>query len=436
MKLFSTLVLIAGLALTNIANAVQVSPTGLGQVLIFPYYTVNGKFNTYFSVVNTTNTVKAVKLRFREGKASNDVLDFNIFLSAYDTWTAGIVPSSSGGARLLTVDRSCTIPTVPVEGFEFLNYDYVGDAVNDNTLTRAREGYIEVIEMATYAANDPVSVGVTHDAVGVPRDCSVINTLSNTPPDAAALVAPLPPTGGLSGTVQLVAPGQGFNASTDPVALINFSSVQIYGRCCNRFPSLVDGNSLEAYTPTNSGNWTYTTWNRSIDAVSAALTKTSLVNEFMLEPNVNGATDWVVTFPTRNAYVTSSTATAPFTNPLSPVGSCVNITMDLYKRDRVQAPGEPILPSPLPPITLIDRKLCWESSVVTFNGHNPLASNNSVMAETGYPNGWGRITFANTFASKNGVTLTGLPVIGFAAQAFRASPTMQYVGTFHHRYNH
>ena len=90
------------LGLAGAAEAVMVNPNGLGQVLIYPYYTVrNGynlggvsaaPFNTLLSIVNTTNSTKAVKVRFREGKASAEVLDFNVFLSPYDMWTAAVEP--------------------------------------------------------------------------------------------------------------------------------------------------------------------------------------------------------------------------------------------------------------------------------------------------------------------------------------------------------
>ena len=61
-----TTAVIAGLAgvavIANMANAVNLNPDGLGQVLLYPYYTVNGGQNTLLSVVNTTNVGKAVKV--------------------------------------------------------------------------------------------------------------------------------------------------------------------------------------------------------------------------------------------------------------------------------------------------------------------------------------------------------------------------------------
>ena len=53
---------IAGIAST--ANAVELNPDGTGQVLVYPYYTVNKNQQTIISVVNTTNIAKAGKGRF------------------------------------------------------------------------------------------------------------------------------------------------------------------------------------------------------------------------------------------------------------------------------------------------------------------------------------------------------------------------------------
>ena len=45
---------IGALALSNDAHAIHLSTDGRGQVLIYPYYTVNGGNATLLSVVNTT----------------------------------------------------------------------------------------------------------------------------------------------------------------------------------------------------------------------------------------------------------------------------------------------------------------------------------------------------------------------------------------------
>ncbi|HET8943027.1 MAG TPA: cell surface protein, partial [Rudaea sp.] len=72
------------------ARAVYLNPRGMGQVLLYPYYTVNAHQNTLLSVINASDVGKVVHVRFREGYNGRDVLDFNVFLSPYDVWTAAV----------------------------------------------------------------------------------------------------------------------------------------------------------------------------------------------------------------------------------------------------------------------------------------------------------------------------------------------------------
>lgn len=109
-----------GSVFATTTSAVTLGLDGLGQALIFPYYTVRSSeggdaFNTYISIVSTTTIAKAVRVRFREGRAARPVLDFNLYLAPNDVWTAALVPveDATGGTRLLTRDRSCTDPPFP-----------------------------------------------------------------------------------------------------------------------------------------------------------------------------------------------------------------------------------------------------------------------------------------------------------------------------------
>jgi hypothetical protein len=104
-----TAAVLAGLAgaagIAGTAQAVNLNPDGLGQVLIYPYYTVNGGNLTLLSVVNTTDAAKAVKVRFLEGQNSQEVLDFNLYMSAYDVWAAAII-DDAGTLTLVIPDNS------------------------------------------------------------------------------------------------------------------------------------------------------------------------------------------------------------------------------------------------------------------------------------------------------------------------------------------
>ena len=122
-SLYAALAGVGALGVTGAAQAVNVNPDGLGQALIYPYYTTNGlgtggttaPYNSLLSVVNSTGSGKVVKVRFIEGRASKEVLDFNLWLSPFDVWTAAIIPSGAG-AGIFSTDLSCTTPPVSSSG--------------------------------------------------------------------------------------------------------------------------------------------------------------------------------------------------------------------------------------------------------------------------------------------------------------------------------
>src|SRR5690554_5092514 len=109
--------------MVGVAQAINLNPDGLGQVLLYPYYTVNGGNSTVVTVVNTTDRVKAVKVRFVEALNSAEVLDFNLYLSPFDVWAANVVADGDTGAKLLTEDTSCTVPQI-VSGTSFLPWEF------------------------------------------------------------------------------------------------------------------------------------------------------------------------------------------------------------------------------------------------------------------------------------------------------------------------
>src|SRR4051812_19657135 len=120
---------IALLLLPAGAGAVTLDPDGVGQALIFPYYTVQqgrgGAFNTYVSVVNHSAAAKAVRVRFREARNGAEVLRFNLYLGPQDVWTATVAPTATG-AQLFTVDHSCTDPDVRAAQPVFGSAAFVG----------------------------------------------------------------------------------------------------------------------------------------------------------------------------------------------------------------------------------------------------------------------------------------------------------------------
>ena len=445
-SLYAALLSVGALGVTGAADAVNVNPNGLGQVLIYPYYTVRADalinpFNSLLSVVNTTSSVQVVKVRFLEGKDSREVLDFNLFLSAFDVWTASITPNAAGGGHLATNDHSCTIPAIPPGGKDFVNFAYVGSNSDKggDSLDRTKEGYVEIIGMASFSDGSTVASLATHVA-GVPP-CGITDSLVfQTSRDF--------PLGGLFGGISLVNVLSGDLYTEDAVAIDNFTQSEIYDFAGYVTPDLTAANppvSSVIYTPFLGSDpfVINSTWaGGNADPVSAVLMHDSVMNEFVLDTGAHASTDWVLTMPTKRFYINIGTGNAPRLfqrNFNQTVGACDDVGLDLFDREEFSAPGSF---SPPPPTQT--NALCWEANVVTFNNGNVLGSANVTNIPTGFQNGWARISFpfssnftvvtphklinvTNTvivdgvtggISRAQTVTYFGLPVVGFAVQNF------------------
>ena len=161
-----------GALFSTTCSAVEWNPDGLGQALIYPYYTVrNGgddnAWNTYISVVNSTSSAKAVRVHVREGRHGRSALDFNLYLAPNGVWTGAFIPRSGSAdapAGLITADHSCTDPVIGPEGVTLSNAAFSG-SLDDGYgigLDRTREGYVEMLEMATLTG--PSALSVTPDS--------------------------------------------------------------------------------------------------------------------------------------------------------------------------------------------------------------------------------------------------------------------------------
>lgn len=355
-----TTALVAGIAgtvgIANLANAVNLNPDGLGQVLIYPYYTVNtsgagSDINTLFSVVNTTGQGKAVKVRFREGYNSREVLDFNLYLSPYDVWTGVLfsLPDQDQG-NLLTDDNSCTVPAIKnanvggrigalPDGRKYVKFDnsrFTGSYKDGGPqgLTRTREGYFEMIEMGVVTnASKGSLTAITHSA-GKPKNCQQVINAWVAQPQGYWIENPGydmdPPSGGLFGSVLLIDVANGVNSSYSPDAIDGFSAIEQHSEPRDEFPTTADVNDAAvgvgaaqatAYV-FNNGKLIQATYGqgipgtRKIDAVSALFMSDNIFNTYEQNTAAGIDTDWTVTFPTKWYYVDNrvvgNTALPPF----------------------------------------------------------------------------------------------------------------------------
>jgi hypothetical protein len=461
------------------ASAVTLNVDGLGNVLLYPYYTVRetsagNAYISLLSVVNSTSSAKAVKVRFLEGKNSREVLDFNLYLSAKDVWVAGVV-ATSDGAGVFTPDKSCTDPEVsadPANPSRFVNFAYVGsadDPANDD-LDRTREGYLEIIEMGTMYGDDPDGGAyyATHVS-GVPRGCANLRAGGG----ALAQAYTIDPSGGLFGSMTLINVGTGMDFAYDATALSQFSNSALWFPPGDIRPNLAQAApisvTIDASPQFNPAAYV-TAWPgvTDVDAVSAVLMHDYIYNEFVLDVDTKSGTDWVVTMPTKTFYYTGVSdkelkVTKLFQRNFKSTGACDDVNIIKYDREErtVKTPG-----SFSPPPPTIKDSICWEANVITFNSSNVLGSKNVANLTTSFEHGWismqfpevvysaGNIPYssnahqlggsattiisltngASSFASA--ATYYGLPVIGFAAITFNNGNVGGVVSNFGGNLNH
>jgi hypothetical protein len=329
-----TAAVLAGLAgaagIAGTAQAVNLNPDGLGQVLIYPYYTSNDDNATLLSVVNTTDSAKAVKVRFKEGYNSREVLDFNLYMSAYDVWVAAIA-DADGTPTLYIPDSSCTVPYLyeqdsdgdGVGEQEFLPFDYTGSNQDGGptNIARASEGYFEMLEMGTLTNESETAKklgsasAATHviddDGTQHPRDCEQLVDAWTQNPDGYWIedetVDISRNSGGLFGGAAIINVGNGTMDAYDAKAVQGYDKNDDGNHYApgGSHPSLNDGDQAEAtiFFGVPKDEAVTIGYPRPVDAISAVFMHEFTMNEYSIESGLNAASEWIVTFPTKNFYV-------------------------------------------------------------------------------------------------------------------------------------
>lgn len=446
------------------AHAININQDGLGEVLLYSLYTTEQGNNTNVRITNTTPYAKAVKVRFVEGQNSQEVLDFNLYLSPYDQWS-GAVTQTETGAKLITADKSCTAPAIPAAGVDFRNFEYLGKGGEQST-ARTRVGHIEVIEMGVLEAGLAAMVTANHEVAGsAPANCAGIVAKFKTPSDPwyDPTVGPIPTisqdlqagilteiagervTGGLYGSANIVNVDGATQIAYDAVAVDNFLNDSVHNLPGNNAPDLdsgqVNGTSTAVFK--NGATATFLT---SAPAVSALLMKETMNNDFVVSDALKAETNWVVTFPTKRFHVNTTPATAPFVNSWNQGAgvSCHTVDVKYWDHEEYAPTGKVELGdidfSPLPPVITPDAPvlpaLCYETNIITFNDKKVLGGefvtyNLNLPAE--YQLGWMELGFTSDkqvtpfvpyeLTSLDSVTSYGLPAIGFAATTVKNNNT-------------
>lgn len=480
----------------QVAQAVNLATDGLGEVLIFPYYTVNADYDTYVNVVNTSDKAVAVKVRAREAYNSRDCRDFNVVLSPYDVWVATITRNPDGFARITTNDNSCTSPKLfdnsvsgytdllpGVRGVDFTNADYIdrNEDAGPNGLDRCKAGYFEVIEMGV-SDGGPIYDASKHNSSGVPKDCDFVATKFQT--DIVSIQNEFAePNNVLKGSGVLIRTTQGKNGAMDAVTLANFfnpaadgvdddSPVDLIQTPDNVHPNLLDARPavsriLNDQATHVQGFFVDGEWEFGEDAVSAVLMRASIINTWSSNPDNAAKTDWVITFPTKNFYVDErwtgldpEDAYPPFANGFHGAEgqgkACDVVTLQWWDREE-QTPGQSncqdsggcFSPKPAPNEAPSDA-LCYEANVLTFNGANTLGSPLARSVSIDYHYGWAKmqldvgssVSLDNDdvigFIEPHGThdLYYGLPAVGFAYTTLEDGFSGDYIKNYGSVWNH
>ena len=447
----------AAMSLNTVNAAMYVNEAGTGETLLFPFYTAENGNNTLINIVNATNDHKAVKVRMIEAQNSQEVLDFNLYLSPQDHFSFAIseTPESVnnagvvGGAKLVTRDKSCTSPTIPEDGEPFRTLLF-GENDENNGVTRTQVGYIEVIEMGQLDPNAaPVidkeglasgnainaAAAITHGSNGIPANCDIVNFAWGTSGGedgvwkAEARASQLGRSemlanwsgGGLYGYATVINVPQGASFGYDAIAIADHVADGVTGYAMHYTPGLnlpnftdpaMDTSAIvslngQAVTLDFSGDYPSSAVER-IQAMNATIMATEIYNDYVTDPDYGMTTDWLLTFPTKAFHVNGTEPIQPFSQQW--VGNSACEPAAFYSVDREESrPADPPAPgpsgpdfSPAPPTppgpapSNNDVPLCYESTIIQFATESAAGTSQVAVGVNPFleaENGWAVISF-------------------------------------------
>ena len=470
------------------ATATQLTfgDTGIGHMLLVPYFSTQNGNATLLSLVNTdTVNGKAVKVRFRGAKNSDDVFDFQVFLSPGDVWTANVSQNADGRSALTTEDNSCTRP-------KSVNAPFVLSRVSGAKGAETLEGYVEIFNMADVKPGTNVYNVIKHNKGVAPcynatgADLAAWNKLSTdqaAEADYAALGLVNPTTGlmanwtimnvpkalswsGTATAIQAVVDtatntlGSGnvvyFPQQDRPVAattVANFTAdpLLVGGQVAAAQYDLPDMSTpyLKGLPAAAAGP------NAQALSLANSIATMAVINEFWTEDTIMANTDWVFSMPTRRYAVAmdyKSTPTANTARQNLGLTTHFDLTKNVVKNGDALCVNDPSADTwgreeenevasnddVISPGTPSEKKsFCGEVSILSFaNGTD--AERSAVLGASiarsdiaaKYQNGWVQI-------STPGATGAGLPIIGSAfASAFNQAVDVGTSGNFSVNWNH
>lgn len=437
------------------ATKFVVNSGGIGHILLQPYYTVQGNRNTLMNIINTDEVNgKAVKVRFRGARNSDDVFDFYVFLSPGDVWRTRLYRDGEK-THIELPDSSCTLPNRNLVARTAFKTSRVYDKKDQGEV---REGYVELLTAADIIPGSALYNTIKHHGLTGDVECNplliegAMSALVDK--DTAEAKGLTFPTAGITGHWALT------DVTTDSTNTGNLLAVVATD------DSNVPANGNLVVAPQNgedvpaswlTGNTAGTTdplltsgvvganyfdfpdlstpyladktAAQQANELSDGLAVTSIVNEYVVGSGVDFRTDWVLSMPTRRYGVAIDYAAGKAVYneqsqyfdaknaPLTKVDGVPQVTVTSITH-RYYDDSERSLYADVSPGDGNKPRLAGEVNVMTFHANadqsvlgalistqrvNPSFNGENINA------GWGRVTLKNKDGSK------GLPVIGYAA---------------------
>ena len=292
--------------LAGSACSMTINPNGTGQVLIFPYYTVNQSQQTLLTVSNPTTAAKSLEVVFHEAYNGKVVYSIDVQLAPHQTWTTAAFALSdinvtghgvgiSDNVDVCSTEIVSTPSGVFTPGLTysvFSNEFFTGTNADAGPTddSRTREGFIEVFELSEIQGATATSLSN-----------GTCPTLSQ--PVATDYTAP---TGGIAGSVAVINVPQGTFFAFEPKAIDGFRAQAILPLHDATLAMAGDETSdtVSASIPYHGTIVTTTFPNgEGIDAVSNLFMAQAVYGDIDETQAIGANTDWVLTFPTKQFYV-------------------------------------------------------------------------------------------------------------------------------------
>ena len=373
-------------------GAMYLNHRGTGETLIFPLYSTESGNATLINLANATLDYKAVKVRVLEAQNSQEVLDFNLYLSPEDHFSFAISATEEGGGQLVTRDNSCTVPAIPADGVAFRNSKYADDkqetdpvdaADFDNTgIGRTQTGYLEIIEMGqldpdsapiidTVGLADPAiaainaAAAVTHGVDGEPANCNILvdawsradgvdgvwlaeSRTTDLTGDAEFL--PEWSGGGLYGYATLINVPEGTAVGYDAIAIADHVAADASGSDMHYKPGDIRPNFGDSALDTAAivsvngaaitvdffGDYPSEATQR-VQALNATMMASEIYNDYVTDPDIGAETDWLLTFPTRAFHINGTEPIEPFSQLWTGESACEPSALNALDREESTA---------------------------------------------------------------------------------------------------